>query len=267
MSEKQQWLTRIFIGGPLGGLAYGLLLILALAERGSMITILNIPLDLPNVAAGLALSFALGAACGVATLPFEDAGRALALRSLAHFLFTGAVTLLLGYFALGLTWLPQLLSLAIFYTGLYAVIWLGRWVSWVADVAAIRTRLGLTAGPSPLKWRETLPHLGYAALLCLALPFLLHLADARDLPVLTALLLPYVLLPVGGFFSALSLGRRQGFCPLYPIGCALFYLPAVLLLFRSDPLFHCALVALPALWGNLLGSAMLRRRQAREVDL
>ena len=31
-------------------------------------------------------------------------------------------------------------------------------------------------------------------------------------------------LPVGGFFSGVSLGKRQGVCPLYPALCVVFVL-------------------------------------------
>ena len=70
---------------------------------------------------------------------------------------------------------------------------------------------------------------------------------------LAGLLLPYRLLPAAGFSSGLSLGKRQGWCPLYPAACFLCYLPMVWLLFNSSALFHCFMVAVPALAGNILG--------------
>ena len=82
------------------------------------------------------------------------------------------------------------------------------------------------------------------------------------MPVLVGLLLPYLLLPVGGFMSGLSLGRRHGFCPLYPLACGLFYLPAVFLLMNASALFHCAIALCAALAGNLAGAA--RRRMKRK---
>ena len=75
----------------------------------------------------------------------------------------------------------------------------------------------------------------------------------RDVPLLSGLVFPYLLLPLAGFSSGLSLGRGQGFCPLYPAACFLFCLPAVFLLFNYTALFHCYMVAVPALAGNLLG--------------
>jgi len=80
-------------------------------------------------------------------------------------------------------------------------------------------------------------------------------------PVLCGILLPYLLLPVGGFFSGLSLGKRQGFCPLYPLACGVLYLPAVFLLMNSSALFHCFMAAVPALVGNLVGAAVRRQRR------
>ena len=147
----------------------------------------------------------------------------------------------------------------------YLLIWLGRWVGWYAEVAAIREKLGLSPGPSPLRWKETLPYLPFAALLCLALPFLLRLLDAADVPVLSGLLYPYLLLPVGGFFSGLSLGRRQGLCLLYPAACALcalLFVPLARLVSNMYdwPLIPIALCS--ALLGVLAGAALRRGKTA-----
>ena len=136
---------------------------------------------------------------------------------------------------------------------LYALIWLGRWIGWYMEVVQLRTLLGLEPGPSPLKWRETLPYLPFVLLLCDGLPLVLRWLDAPDVPVLSGLILPYLLLPVAGFSSGLSLGKRQGVCPLYPVACFVCYLPMVYLLFNYTALFHCFMVAVPALAGNVLG--------------
>lgn len=212
-----------------------------------------------GAALGLLLWGTFGALVGLSTLPFADGGGALALRSGLHF---GAMALVLSAWVVLNFGAVELPAFLIPFALIYVLIWLGRWVGWYAEVAQIREKLGLAPGPSPLKWRETLPHLAFAGLLCLVLPLLLRLVDAPDVPVLCGILLPYVLLPVGGFASALSLGKRQGFCPLYPLGCALFYLPMVFLLFNSSALFHCGMVALPALVGNLLGALARRRKEA-----
>lgn len=267
--DKRRSLLRALAGGLLG--LVGCLLLGFLSQPGAVlgapITLAftfcynsNVPQALGAILCFL-LWFLFGALAGLATLPFAQEGCALLLRSVCH--FAAMALTLWAWVRLNFAYEPLsglALTYLLPYTLIYLLIWLGRWVGWYAEAAQIRERLGLAPGPSPLKWRESLPHLGYAALLCLALPPLLRLAEPSDFPVLCGLLLPYVLLPVGGFFSALSLGRWQGFCPLYPVGCALLYLPAVFLLFNSSALFHCALVALPALLGNLLGAWMRHRR-------
>ena len=193
----------------------------------------------------------LGAAAGTATLPFADDGRMLVLCSAAHFGVTASLFALLAA-QLGarggnlLVW-EGVLAL------LYAVIWLGRWIGWYVEVMRLRALLGLAPGPTPLKWRETLPYLPFALLLCDILPLILRWLDAPDVPVLSGLILPYLLLPAAGFSSGLSLGKRQGVCPLYPVACFVCYLPMVYLLFNDTALFHCFMVALPALAGNVLG--------------
>ena len=139
---------------------------------------------------------------------------------------------------------------------LYLLIWLGRWIGWYMEVAQLRALLGLAPGPSPLKWRETLPYLPFVLLVCAGLPLLLHWIDRTvivDVPVLSGLILPYILFPAAGFCSGISLGKRQGVCLLYPLACFLCNLPMVLLLFNGSALFHCFLIAVPALLGNLLG--------------
>jgi len=205
------------------------------------------------------LCTALGAAAGVATLPFADDGKSLLLHSAVHFSITAV---LFGLLVVQLwSWedWEVLLMLEGMLALLYALIWLGRWIGWYVEVMQLRTMLGLDAGPSPLKWRETLPYLPFVLLLCDGLPVLLRWVERMvgggiiDVPVLTGLILPYVLLPVGGFCSGLSLGKRQGVCPLYPAALFLCYLPMVFLLFNSSALFHCFMAAVPALVGNVLG--------------
>lgn len=229
----------------------------------------NFPLELESL--GVLLSFALfalfGAEAAIATLPFADGGRLLALRSAAHF---GAMA--------GTLWvwvilnfprepLPSLaLTFLVPFTLVYLLVWLGRWVGWAAEAAEIREKLGLSAAPSPLKWRETLPHIGFAALLCLVLPLVLRLCDAADVPVLSGLLYPYLLLPIGGFGSAFSLGRRQGACPLYPLACmgfVLLFIPLARLCSNMDdwPLLWIALGF--TLAGNVLGAAVRWYRKRR----
>ena len=180
-------------------------------------------------------------------------------RTLAHFLTMAAtVALWVGLNAGSERVLLPLVLLAVF----YALIWLGRWVGWYAEVAAIREKLGLSPGPSPLKWKETLPYAPFALLLCLLLPAVLSLFDAPDVPVLTGLIYLYLLLPVGSFCSGLSLARRKGFCPLYPPLCVLCFLAAVPLVYNHTALPFCAVTLCAALLGELTGWLLGRRHPA-----
>lgn len=214
---------------------------------------------------GVALSFALfallGAEVGVATLPFAGEGRILVLRTLAHF------ALMAGTMALwaGLTFDPAGAALLVFLLAVvYVLVWLGRWVGWYVELSAIRAKLGLSPGPSPMKWRETLPYLPFAALLCLLLPLALRLSDGGYVPVLSGLLYPYILLPAGAFCSALSLGWRRGFCPLYPAACVLcilLFIPLARLFSNMYdwPMLTIALAC--SLAGDLAGAALRRVRR------
>lgn len=150
---------------------------------------------------------------GVATLPFAGDGSALVGRTLAHFALTAATVGLWVGLNFGVRETAAfLVPLAL----VYLLVWLGRWVGWYAEVSAIRERLGLAPGPSLFHWRETLPYVPFAALLCLLLPFVLRLCDASDVPVLSGLLYPYLLLPVGAFCSALSWGSGRASAPSIP---------------------------------------------------
>ena len=215
--------------------------------------------SLPN----LCLAILAGAEVGVATLPFADSGRELVARSLVHFLVMSATVGLWAAVNFGVGELPFfLIPLAL----VYVLVWLGRWVGWYAEVAAIREKLGLAPGPSLFHWKESLPYVGFAFLLCDVLPLALRVCDATDVPVLVGLLLPYLLLPVGSFMSGLSLGRRHGFCPLYPLACGVFFLPTVFLLMNYTALPHCLMAAVPALAGNLAGAARRRIKKGKEAD-
>lgn len=232
------WGVRVLAGAVLGLLFSLILVSYMVGARG------------PSPVTSL-LCTALGASAGVATLPFADNGKSLLLRSAAHFGVTATLFTLLAA-QLGARGTELLAWLAVLFL-LYAVIWLGRWIGWYVEVMQLRTLLGLAPGPSPLKWRETLPYVPFVLLLCDVLPLVLRWLDAPDVPVLSGLVLPYLLLPVAGFSSGLSLGKRQGVCPLYPVACFLCYLPMVYLLFNYTALFHCFMAAVPALAGNVLG--------------
>jgi len=204
-----------------------------------------------------ALGALFGAVVAMATMPFADDGRELILRSLIHFAATA------GSFSL-MMWVcrwvdgPRYILLWVGVLALlYGLIWLGRWIGWYMEVIQLRELLGLDPGPTPLKWRETLPYMLFALLICDLLPLTLRgmelLLGIRDVQVFTWLLYPWLLLPVIGYASGLSLGKRQGVCPLYPVACFVCYLPMVYILFNGGALFHCFLVAVPALAGNVTG--------------
>ena len=269
IGDKRRALVRLLAGGligtavliPLGGL-FNDIVSGGLISMGFHTPFRLVSADLTLLlgsaplafAVQLTLYFLLGAVVGVSTLPFAGDGPTLILRSLAHFALTaGALTLTCTL--LGWAWSWQAMAVyLILLAAVYLLIWLGRWVGWYAEVSAIREKLGLPPGPTPLKWRETLPYLPFALALCLGLPALLGLFDAPDVPVLRGLLFPWLLLPVGCFFSALSLGRRKGMCPLYPAACALLTLAAVFLVYNSTAWPYCIVALACSLAGSLIGA-------------
>ena len=198
----------------------------------------------PFEGCGILLSYLLfallGAEIGVSTLPFADCGRTLVGGAGAAFCL-------------------------ILLASIYVLVWLGRWVGWYVEVAAIRSKLGLAPGPSLLHWRETLPYLVFALGLCLGLPALLRLLDPQDVPVLSGVYFPFLLLPIGTFCSGLSLGHRHGFSPLYPVACAMLSVAAALLLFNGSALFHGGISLVCALVGNGVGT-LLKKRAPREKN-
>ena len=94
-------------------------------------------------------------------------------------------------------------------------------------------------------------------------PLALHFFDAPDVPLLTAMLWPWLLVPAGGFMGGLSLGKRHGLCPLYPAACVLLVLAATLLLNNSSPWINGGIALAAALAGNLAGAARYRRKQRK----
>ncbi len=273
--EKKRPLLRMMTGGLLG--VAGFLLLGWITQPGAFLgggwdfdfTFCynsNVPEAL-GAALGFLLWFLFGVEVGTATLPFADEGKALLLRSLCHF---GIMALTLwGWVILNFPYepLPGLaLTFLLPFALCYLLIWLGRWVGWYAEVAQIRERLGLAPGPSPLKWRETLPHILFSAFLCLLLPLILRLCDDRTTPILSVFY-AVVLLPVGGLCSACSLGKRHGICPLYPLACMAFTLVFISLarLFSNIADGELVLIAfVSTLLGNLLGAGIkaLRGRRA-----
>lgn len=275
---KRQWLVRA-AAGALAGVAVHLLLGYLLGcfslfgpahFRGFQFpdcgfSSWNLHLEWMGVLISFALFALFGAEVGIATLPFADSGRELVTRSLIHYSVTSATACL--WAGLNVCSTPaDYLTFLVPLTLMYVIVWLGRWVGWYTEVAAIREKLGLAPGPSLFHWKESLPYVGFAFLLCDVLPLALRVCDAPDVPVLVGLLLPYLLLPVGSFMSGLSLGRRHGFCPLYPLACGVFFLPTVFLLMNYTALPHCLMAAVPALAGNLAGAARRRIKKGKEAD-
>ncbi|RHR06753.1 DUF3021 family protein [Pseudoflavonifractor sp. AF19-9AC] len=239
---------------------------LAGAVLGLLVGIILVPYmmysrECPPLA--LVACMGLGAMAGLATQPFAESGRELLWRSGGHFVITAAffallvVELDMAWDWMGVLFWESLLAL------LYLLIWLGRWIGWYAEVSQLRELLGLDPGPTPLKWRETLPYLPFVLLLCTAAPLALRgieRAMGTDIPALTGIIYPMLILPVASFCVGLSLGKRRGLCPLFPVACFVCYLLVVFVLYNSSALFHCFLTAVPALGGNLLGLCLRRVR-------
>ena len=281
MTDRQkQWLIRILLGGligiaaliPLGGVFNGLVSggLIAMGPN-PIFRLVSYDLEYLTGSAPLAfaiqlgLYFLMGAVVGLSTLPFADDGPTLVLRSLAHSAATAntlAVLVVLCGWNWGEFW-PVALYLGLL-AAVYLLIWLGRWVGWYVEVAAIRQRLGLSPGPSPLKWRETLPYLPFAALMCLVLPMVLRLCES-PIPIFSAIY-AMLILPAGGFFSGLFLGRRQGFCPLYPVMCALLTLCFVLLARLVSNVADGAMIPIvlcSVLLGNTVGALFRTVKERR----
>ena len=183
------------------------------------------------VAAALAQFFwagLLGAALNTMEVPFLLERRTL-LWSGGHFLATAAVFSLAGWqcqwFPIRESWLCLLGLLLL----IYVLKWSVRFLEWQADIRAIRKSSGLDAAEPP--WRTLAPYLLLAAAVELLLPPGLRLVDARDFPVLTGMLYPFLVLPLFCFFSACPLGTRlRRWWLVYPAACAALTLPSVILM-------------------------------------
>lgn len=272
-AQKKQWATRILLGGVLGVLLVPMVTLwlnsLRVFEERALLEQLVTPAMLEqygSVGAALTVEGLLGGVFGAvvltATLPFADDGKELILRSLIHF---GVTAVSFSALMWGCRWVqnPGLILIWLCVLAvLYLLIWLGRWIGWYQEVAQIRELLGLAPGPSQLKWKETLPYLPFVVLVCCMLPAALFWVDRTfvvDFPLFSGLLYPFIGLPVVGFCSGMSLGKRWGMCWLYPVACFLFYLPAVFLLMNSSALFHGYMIAVPALVGMGLGWFIRRK--------
>ena len=204
----------------------------------------------------------LGAVLETAEVPFR-LERRTALWSGVHFLLTAAVFSLAGWqcrwFPYRETWLCLLGLLLL----CYLLMWAVRYVGWRQDVRAIRKGVGLPEEPERPVWRRAVPYGLLAVGVELMLPWLLRVLDARDVPVLTGIFYPFLILPLFCFFSSASLGkrcRRLWLC--YPVLCGALTLPCVFLLYNSSALFQVWVAAIAALAGGLLGT-LLRQRTKR----
>ena len=266
---RKQWWVRIGLGAVLGALlAPPAAYFISGFTIGPAAWVSPALAESLGLGTALALQSLLGALFGavvlLATLPFAEDGKELVIRSLLHF---AATALTFSALLWGAKWVTNPLAVLgwILMLGvLYLLIWLGRWIGWYREVVQLRTMLGLAPGPSPLRWRETLSYLPFVLLVCDLLPALLAWIDRTfvvDVPVFSGLLYPYLGLPIVGFCSGLSLGKRQGMCWLYPLACFVCYFPMVFLLFNSSALFHCFMIAVPALAGNLVGWAIWKKKE------
>lgn len=212
----------------------------------------------------LGLAFAFGASVGLAVPPMEGTGAAVAVRTAVHLLVSSAlwagVCAVCGWPAV---WSGRLVLLGLYWFA-YAVVWLLRYLSWRAELQRIREGLGLAPKPAsrgPFQLRPLRAHLLLAAAVELLAPPLLRLVDAPDVPVLTGIFYPFLMLPFFCLVTGWSTGRRFGAALLYPVACGLLTLPCVFLLYNSSALFQGAAAALFALAGNLLGAALNRKRE------
>lgn len=196
----------------------------------------------------------LGAVVSMAEVPFRLEQRT-ALWSGIHFLLTAAVFSLAGWqcrwFPYRETWLCLLGLLLL----CYLLMWAVRYVGWRQDLRAIRKGVGLPEEPERPDWRKALPYALLAAAVELLLPWLLRLVDARDVPVLTGIFYPFLILPLFCFFSGWSLVKRCRLLWLaYPVLCGILTLPCMFLLYNSSALFQVWVAAIAALTGGLLGA-------------
>lgn len=217
----------------------------------------------------LGLGFGFGVTVGLAVPPMEGSGQAVAVRTALHFLVSS------GLFA-GLCWACGLvrgswqtwLTLMGMYWFAYAVVWLLRYLHWRWELQRIRERLGLAQPETTWGIWSLHPIRGYlamAAVVELAVPPVLRLLErSSDIPVLTGLLYPYVLLPFFCLVTGWSVGRRRGPALLYPVACGLLTVPCVFWLYNESALFQAGVAAGVALVGNLAGAVGRHLKQGGE---
>ena len=212
----------------------------------------------------LALAFGFGASVGLAVPPMEGPGTAVAARTAAHLLCSSALFAGVCWIC-GLplaNWQGLLLLLGIYWL-MYLVVWLLRYLRWRAELDAIRRALGLARPAAGGVWqaRPLKPYLLLAGALELLLPLLLRLLDPPDVPVLTQLFYPYLLLPFFCLAVGWSAGRRFGVALLLPVACGVLTLLCVFLVYNYTALFQAGAAFVFTLAGNLLGALVRRVRR------
>ena len=147
------------------------------------------------------------------------------------------------------------------------MVWLLRYLRWRAELDAIRRALGLARPAAGGVWQARLlkPYLLLAGALELLLPLVLRLLETgSDIPVLTGLFYPYLLLPFLCLAVGWSAGRRFGITWLLPVACGVLTLPCVFLIYNYTALFQAGAAFVFALAGNLLG-ALVRWGRGRRA--
>lgn len=205
----------------------------------------------------------LGAAFKTAGVPFL-LERRTALWSAAHLLTTAAVFSLAGWQC---RWFSRADPWAV-WTGVlllcYLTIWAVRYVGWRQDLLALRRAAGLTEAPE-----KTLPqYVLLAAAVELALPWLLRCLDPVDVPVLTGIFYPFLILPLFCFFSACSLGRRKPWRQSlgYAALCAVLPVADVFGLYNFTAIFQVGVAGVAALTGGLLGRVLWKLNSRKPGD-
>lgn len=136
-----------------------------------------------------------------------------------------------------------------------------------SELENIRRELGL-APPTPAGGSFQVRSLGSYLLLSgameLAVPLVLRLAEGgSDIPVLTGLFYPYLLLPFLYLAVGWMAGRRLGLTLVLPVACGAPTVPHVFLLYNATALFQAGVAVAFALAGNLAGVLYARWKGSR----
>lgn len=167
--SKKEWLPRICIGGAAGVVCYiliatffGNLNLFGPSTMDKVYFSFSMSSFLPKwlgTALDYFLWFAFGAEIGIATLPFDDRGKVLALKSLAHYalmMLTVSLWACLNflYRPLPAFLLRDLPDFLVPVTVVYLLVWGLRWLWWYFELRSLRKVLGL-GGKKEDKSHET----------------------------------------------------------------------------------------------------------------